>query len=98
MDIILAPFFQVVHIALELYLYGLILYSIIYLLQALDVLKKQNPIIFKLQTALFSLYEPLLGPIRQAIPLNVDISIVVLYLALHFVKGVIIKIASQFPL
>ena len=54
--------------------------------------------VFKIQTTLFALYEPVLSPIRQLIPLKIDLSLVILYLALYFVRGVIIKISAYFPL
>lgn len=98
MDIILAPLFHVIYIALDCYMMGLFIYGILYLLQTLDVLKTKNPLIFKIQTALFALYEPILSPIRQLIPLRVDLSMITLYLILYFVRGVIIKVLTFFPL
>lgn len=98
MDIILAPLLHVIYIALDCYMMGLFVYGVLYLLQSLDVLKKQHPLVFKIQTILFALYEPILAPIRQMIPLNLDLSMIVLYLLLYFVRGVIIKISAFFPL
>ena len=98
MDIILAPLLHVIFIALDFYIMGLFIYGVLYLLQSLDVLKKQNPLVFKIQTALFALYEPVLSPIRQLIPLRVDLSIITLYLILFFVREVIRKIVAYFPL
>lgn len=98
MDIILAPLLHVIYIALDCYMMGLFVYGVLYLLQSLDVLKKQNPLIFKVQTVLFALYEPVLSPIRQLIPLRVDLSMIALYLLLYFVRGVIIKVSAFFPL
>ena len=98
MDIILAPLLHVIYIALDCYIMGLFIYGVLYLLQSLDVLKKQNPLIFKIQTTLFALYEPILSPIRQLIPLRVDLSMIILYLILYFIRGVIIKISAFFPL
>ncbi len=77
---------------------GLFVYGVLYLLQSLDVLKKQNPLVFKIQTALFALYEPVLSPIRQLIPVRVDLSMITLYLILYFVREVIRKIVAYFPL
>ncbi len=98
MDIILAPLLHVIYIALDCYIMGLFAYGILYLLRALDVLKKQQPIVFKIETALFALYDPALAPIRKALPFKVDLSIVALYLVLYFIRGVIIKISAYFPL
>lgn len=98
MDIILAPLIHVIYIALDCYMMGLFVYGVLYLLQSLDVLKKQHPLVFKVQTALFSLYEPVLSPIRQMVPLKIDLSLVILYLVLYFVRGIILKISAYFPL
>jgi uncharacterized protein YggT (Ycf19 family) len=98
MDIILAPLLHVIFIALDFYMMGLFVYGVLYLLQSLDVLKKQNPLVFKIQTALFALYEPVLSPIRQLIPVRVDLSMITLYLILYFVREVIRKIVAYFPL
>ena len=98
MDIILAPLLHVIYIALDCYMMGLFIYGVLYLLQTLDVLKKQNPLVFKIQTALFALYEPILSPIRQMLPLRIDLSMITLYLLLYFIRGVIIKISAYFPL
>lgn len=98
MDIILAPLLHVIYVAIDFYMLGLVVYGLLYLLQVLDVLKKQNPLIFKIQTAMFAIYEPVLSPIRQYIPLKIDLSMVILYLLLYFLRGVIIKISAFFPL
>jgi|GEM_PF-2964388 len=98
MDIILAPLLHVIYIALDCYMIGLFIYGVLYLLQSLDVLKKQHPLVFKIQTTLFALYEPVLSPIRQMLPMRIDLSLVVLYLLLYFVRGVIIKVSAFFPL
>lgn len=98
MDIILAPLLHVIYIALDFYMMGLFVYGVLYLLQSLDILKKQHPLVFKVQTALFALYEPALSPIRQLIPLRIDLSMAILYLLLYFVREVIRKITAFFPL
>lgn len=93
MDILFAPFFNVLYVAIDAYILGLAVYGALYLMVAFDLLKAKNPIVFKVQTFLFALYDPLLDIIRKAVPFKVDISFIVLYLALYFIRAVIARMA-----
>ena len=98
MDIILAPLLHVLYIAIDCYMIGLLIYGILLLIQTFELLQRPRPALSKLETMLFGLYDPFLAPIRKAISLKIDLSLVILYLVLYFARGVIMKISAFFPL
>lgn len=64
MGIIFLSLLHVISIALYWYMIGLVVYSILCLLQAQEIFKQES-IVSKAQTALFIFYDPLLDPIRK---------------------------------
>ena len=76
---------------LTLYLYTLFVYVIMSLLIQFQMINSYNKIISTIFHALISLHEPLLGKIRQFIPLlsGIDLSPVIVILLLSFLKNLI---------
>lgn len=93
MDIILIPIFQVLRVAIDMYLFGLFIYAVILILETLNIVDRYNSFIYQIHSAFFLLYEPVLAVIRSLLNFKtVDISLPVLYLILYFIKQVIIQV------
>jgi YggT family protein len=84
---------------IELYTYVIIAGVIMSWLMAFGVINAHNPMVRSIWQALNAVTEPLLAPIRRALPNmgGVDISPIILLLACYFVQSVVLRnIAKAF--
>ena len=91
MSVILGPLLQVVLIAIDLYIWVVIIGVILSWLVAFNVVNTSNRIVYMIGDFTYRITEPLLGPIRRMLPNfgGLDISPIVLILGLFFLQGVI---------
>ena len=91
------PFIWLILTVLDIYFWIIIATVIISWLVAFNVINGANPYVRQVVFALRRLTEPLLGPIRRFLPDlgGIDISPIVLLIALSFVRYLIIYYASR---
>ena len=89
--IILDPLLQVIGIAINLYIWVVIISAILSWLVAFNVINTSNPFVSTLGDFLWRITEPALRPIRRILPNlgGIDISPVVLILLLYFAQMVL---------
>jgi len=97
MDVVLGPLFRALLIVIELYMWVIIIGVILSWLVAFNVINTQNRFVYMVGDFTHRATEPLLGPIRRALPNfgGLDISPLVLILGLIFLKGVLHNIYIQ---
>ena len=97
MDIILIPLIQVTFIALDLYLWAIIISVVLSWLVAFNVINTHNRFVHMIGSALHAITEPVLGRIRGFLPVmgGIDFSPVLLILAIIFVQGVLQRILDR---
>lgn len=83
--------FLVIDLALQLYIWILIAAAILSWLVAFNVVNTRNPVVASVGEFLYRITEPLLRPIRNALPNlgGIDISPVILILIIIFIRYVI---------
>ena len=83
--------FLVIDLALQLYIWILIAAAVLSWLLAFNVVNRHNPVVASVGEFLYRITEPLLRPIRNALPNlgGIDISPVVLILIIIFIRYVI---------
>ena len=86
--IILDPLLEVIGIALELYVWVVIIAAVLSWLVAFNVINTSNPVVSTLGDFLWRITEPALRPIRRILPNlgGIDISPVVLILLIFFAQ------------
>jgi YggT family protein len=86
--IVLKPLLQVADIALELYMWLIIISAVLSWLVAFNVVNTRNQLVFTIGNFLHRMTEPALRPIRRFVPNfgGVDISPVVLILVILFIR------------
>ena len=91
MDVILLPLFQVLLVAIDLYVWVLIISAVMSWLVALNIMNDRSRFIYTVRDILDRLTEPLLRPIRTRLPIvgGLDLSPIVLILGLYFIEGVL---------
>jgi len=91
MGAILGPLLEVVIIAIDLYVWAIIISAILSWLIAFDVVNTSNRFVFTIVDFLWRITEPALRPIRQFIPNlgGIDISPIILILGLFFLQRVL---------
>ncbi len=91
------PFIWLIVTVLDIYFWIIIATVIISWLVAFNVINGANPYVRQVVFALRRLTEPLLGPIRRFLPDlgGIDISPIVLLIALSFVRYLIVYYASR---
>jgi YggT family protein len=84
----MAPFVYLVNAVIELLNFALIVYVILGLLISFEIVNRNQPIVAKINEFLSRLLEPMLKPIRNILPDlgPIDISPIVLFLALGFLR------------
>ncbi len=89
--IIAEPLIQVLLIALELYMYLVVISVILSWLVAFKVVNTSNRMVYMIGDFLYRITDPALRPIRRILPNlgGMDISPVVLILALYFAREVL---------
>ena len=98
MEVILGPFLRVVLIAIDLYMWIVVIGVVLSWLVAFNVINTSNKFVYMIGDFCYRATEPILGPIRRRLPNlgGLDISPLVVILALIFIKGVIIEIYRDF--
>ncbi len=83
---------DVILIALDLYMYLVLAWVILSWLIAFSIVNTRNPIVAAIADFLYRITEPVLRPIRQVMPQlgGIDISPVVLFLIIIFIRHVIL--------
>jgi YggT family protein len=81
-------------IAIEIYVWMVIISAILSWLVSFNVVNTRNRFVFTVGDFLYRITEPALRPIRRVLPNlgGIDISPIVLILALFFAKGVLANI------
>ena len=94
MNIILVPLFEILNVALSLYLWVVIAAVILSWLTMLQVINTKNKIVSVITDILFRLTEPPLQYIRRYIPAfgGLDFSPLILIFGIYFLHGVIHQI------
>ena len=84
---------DVILLALELYTYVVIAAVILSWLIAFNVINTYNGVVRSIVTAINALTEPVLRPIRQMLPNfgGLDISPIVLFLAIYLIQRIILQ-------
>ena len=89
--IIIDPLFRIVGIALDLYVWVIIIGAILSWLIAFNILNTSNQVVYTIVDFLYHITEPALRPIRKIIPnlAGIDISPIVLILGVIFLQMVL---------
>ena len=89
----LNPFIELINTALQLYLIGLIAWTIISTLVSFKIINGYQPLVRKILTTLDRLYEPALRRIRKYLPDlgGLDISPIILILLINFVQSALMR-------
>ncbi|EKV30344.1 Integral membrane protein YggT, involved in response to extracytoplasmic stress (osmotic shock) [Caenispirillum salinarum AK4] len=97
MDVVLGPLIQVALIALNLYLWAIIISAVLSWLVAFNVINTSNRFVYLVGDFLHRITEPALRPIRSVVPVmgGVDLSPMVLILLIIFLEGVLGRLAMQ---
>lgn len=96
MDVVTQPLIEVALMAINLYIWAVIISAILSWLVAFNVVNPANRVVHTVGDFLHRLTEPALRPIRNVLPDlgGVDISPIVLILLLYFLQGVLARLAS----
>ncbi len=97
MDVILVPLLQVVMIALDLFVWALIISAVLSWLVAFNVINTHNRFVYTVMDVLWRVTEPALRPIRRFMPNTggMDFSPLVLILLIIFLQNVLQRLAWQ---
>ena len=89
--IIIDPLFRIVGIAIELYIWVVIIGAILSWLIAFNVVNTSNQLVYTIADFMYRITEPALRPIRRIVPDlgGIDISPVILILLLIFAQMVL---------
>ena len=89
--IIVDPLFRIVEIALQLYIWVVIIGAVLSWLIAFNILNTSNQVVYTIVDFLYRITEPALRPIRKTMPNlgGVDISPIILILGLIFLQMVL---------
>lgn len=93
MDPLLRTIAEIVYVALDLYVWVLIISAILSWLIAFNVVNTRNRAVYVISDVLYRLTEPALRPIRNVLPNlgGVDLSPVVLILIVMFIQRLILN-------
>jgi len=95
MNIILGPLLLVIQLALNLYVWVIIVQAVMSWLVAFGVVNTRNRFVYSVGNILYRLTEPALAPIRRILPDlgGIDLSPVVLLLVIVFIQNVLGRLA-----
>ena len=98
MNVILGPLLQVMLIALELYMWAVIIGVVLSWLVAFNVVNTSNRFVYSVGDFVYRITEPALAPLRRMLPNlgGMDLSPMVLILGLIFLRGVIANLYLRF--
>ncbi|MFY8095572.1 MAG: YggT family protein [Niveispirillum sp.] len=93
MDPLLRTIAEILYVALDLYVWVLIISAILSWLIAFNVVNTRNRAVYMISDVLYRLTEPALRPIRNVLPNlgGVDLSPVVLILVVMFIQRLILN-------
>ena len=97
MDVILVPLIQVILIAIDLYIWALIISAVLSWLVAFNVINTRNAFVHTVMDVLYRVTEPALRPIRNFLPNlgGLDLSPIVLILVLYFIQSMLQRLAIR---
>jgi YggT family protein len=97
MDVVLLPLINVISIALNLYMWALIISAILSWLVAFNVVNTSNQFVYSVGNFLHRITEPVLRPIRNILPEmgGVDLSPMVLILGIYFLQGLLAQLSMR---
>ena len=89
--IIIDPLFRIINIAVELYIWAVIIGAVLSWLVAFNIVNTSNQVVYTIGDFLYRITEPALRPIRRLLPNlgGIDISPVILILLLIFLQMVL---------
>ena len=95
--VILGPLIEVILVAINLYIWAIIISAILSWLIAFDVINTSNRFVYTVLDFLWRITEPALRPIRNVLPNlgGIDISPIILILGLFFVQQVLGNVRYQ---
>ena len=95
--ILLANLLNILHIAVDLYVWLLIASAVLSWLVAFNVINTRNRFVYTVMDFLYRITEPALRPIRRILPNlgGIDISPVILIFGLLFLQGIIRDLIVQ---
>lgn len=95
MDVLIGPLLLVINLALELYMWALIVSAVMSWLVAFNVINTHNRLVYVIGDFLFRITEPALRPIRRVLPVmgGIDLSPMALILIIYFLREVVARIA-----
>lgn len=98
MDVILGPLITVIQMALNLYVWLIIIQAVMSWLIAFGVINTRNRFVYMVGDFLYRITEPLLRPIRNFLPDlgGIDLSPVVLLLGIVFLQNVLARVALRY--
>ncbi len=94
MDVVLIPLLQVVSIAIDLYIWVVIVGVILSWLTAFNVVNTSNKAVYMIGDFVYRVTEPALRPIRKIMPDlgALDLSPIILILGLMFLQNVLTRL------
>ena len=97
MDVITGPVISILLIVLDLYMWVIIVSVVLSWLVAFNVVNTSNRLVYTIGDFCYRATEPFLGRIRQFLPNlgGLDISPIVLILAIVFLKEFLIRLAYK---
>lgn len=97
MDVILFSLIRIIHVALNLYLWCIIISAVLSWLVAFNVVNTSNKFVYMIGDFLYRITEPALRPIRQFMPNlgGIDISPIVLILIIYFIQSLLVGFAAR---
>jgi YggT family protein len=95
MQVILVPVLEVVSIALQWYIYAVVVMAVMSWLVAFNVINTRNRFVYTVLDVLGRITEPALRPIRRIMPDlgGIDISPIILILLLSLAQRILARIA-----
>jgi len=90
---------RVIIMALNAYWWAIVIYIVLGWLEQFNIINRYNNFVYGIHTFLFRIVEPALVPIRRLLPqmAGVDLSPVVLILAIYLIQGILLQLAIKFP-
>lgn len=97
MDVVLLPLIQVIQVALNLFMWALIISAILSWLVAFNVVNTSNQFVYTVGNILHRITEPALRPLRAIIPNmgGLDLSPMALILIIFFLQNLLGRIAMR---
>lgn len=97
MDVITGPVFTILLMALQLYMYVVIIGVILSWLVAFNVVNTQNRFVYMVGDFCYRATEPLLGRIRRVLPNlgGLDVSPIILIFGIIFLREFLVRLAHK---